>query len=221
MTTLLLLALLHAEAAPAKSIDAQIAAALPDFRLLRQAEGDLNGDGLPDIAAVLQEKGDGSDGPRAGMLAVFLRTTAGKLRLHTRAPDAVCPGCGGPKGDWSGVLGDPSIAKGILTMEYLGGSRDLWVFKQKWRLDPRKDRFVLIGETREDSDTLSDDGEVEPGQLSFEEINYLSGKMTRRISHRGTRHCQVRPELRGLELADFDWEAHTEGDRFVKGSCRK
>jgi hypothetical protein len=150
-----------------------------------------------------------------------LRTAGGKLRLHTEAPKAVCPGCGGPKGSWGGVLGDPSIAKGILTMEYLGGSRELWVFKQKWRLDPRKDRFVLIGETRENSDTIAEDGQMEPGQLSFEDINHLSGKVLRRISHRGTRRCQVKPELRGLELAGFDWEKHTEGDRFVKGSCRK
>src|SRR6185436_5039339 len=137
--------------------------------------------------------------------------------LHTKAPKAVCVGCGGPKASFTDVLGSPAInAKGILGMTYEGGSREMWTMLYKWRYDAKSDRFLLIGETSDYADTLADDGELEPGQVQSEDINYLSGKMIRKVSKRGTQHCAVKPSLRAIDLARFDFEKSSEDDKFVK-----
>ena len=171
-------------AAAAEPVETQIAAQLPGWTLAQVAKGDLNGDSLTDVAVTLRRPGPKGDGaPGKAMLAIFLGGPGGTLRLHTKAPKAVCTGCGGAKAPFDEVLGTPSIsAKGILGVTYEGGSREAWTVLLKWRYDAKSNRFVLIGETRDNRDTLADNGEMEPGQVSSEDINYLSGKMIRIIS---------------------------------------
>jgi hypothetical protein len=212
-------------AGPAAAVDpiaAQIAAQLPGWTVAQMAKGDLNGDSLADVAVTLRRPGPGAEGaPAKVMLAIFLAGPGGTLRLHTKAAKAVCIDCGGAKGPFDEVLGTPSInTKGILGITYQGGSRETWTVFLKWRYDAKANRFLLIGETRDYADTLADDGEIEPGEVSAEDINYLSGKMIRTISKGGTQHCRVKPAWRAINLARFDFEGSSGDDRFVEDSCK-
>lgn len=205
-------------------VERQVAPAFPGWTVVRKASGDLNGDGVADLAVTLQKPapGQGEDGRYKALLAVFLSGQGGKLRLHTRAGKAVCVGCGGPKAPFDEALGDLSIsAKGVLVVTYEGGSREAWTSTYKWRHDAKTDRFLLIGETHQTFDTLAEDGKLEPGQVSEEDINYLSGKMLRRISKGGAQTCTVRPGLGAVELAKFDFEREGDTDKLVKGSCKR
>ena len=67
---------------------------------------------------------------------------------------------------------------------------------------------------------MYDDGEVEPGEVISEDINYASGKMIRTINKVGTQHCRVKPAWRAINLADFDFESSSGEDRFVEDSCK-
>jgi hypothetical protein len=215
-------------AAQTPATAAQIAKAFPGWSLAVVVEGDLNGDALPDVVATLkrpegEDKGGSGDEERAAWLAVFLRAADGTLRLHTKAARAVCLGCGGAKSSWSDIVGVPAIdAKGILTLDYEGGSREIWSHRLKWRLDKRRDRFALIGDTFTSVDTLVAPGKEEPGFLTYQDVNYLRGKMIRKVARQGRQTCDVTPGLAADDLATFDFQKYVESeDRQVEGSCRK
>jgi hypothetical protein len=203
-------------------VQEQIAAQLPGWTIAQMAKGDLNQDSRTDVVVTLQQPGASDEGtPGMAMLAIFFGGPGGTLRLHTKAPQAVCVGCGGPRASFIEVLGSPSIsAKGILNVTYEGGSREAWTVVFKWRYDVKTDHFILIGETRENRDTLSDGGEMPPGEVTSEDINYSSGRMIRTISKGGTQRCRVKPALRAITLADFDFESFAGEDRFVEDSCK-
>jgi len=109
---------------------------------------------------------------------------------------------------------------GVVDAVAISGER---LLQKSVRHDAKADRFLLIGETHDAHDTLADDGELEAGQVSSEDINYLSGKMLRAISKGGTQVCKVKPRRRPVELRSFDFEAEQarEGDKFVAGSCKR
>jgi len=225
-------ALAAAAGAPSNAllVDRQVAAAFPGWEIDERAEGDLNGDTLADLEVTLRRPDDdssskGADGQadRKAWLAVFFRTPDGKLRLQTKAARAVCIGCGGVKSDWSAVIGVPYVdAKGILALEYEGGSHEVWNMRFKWRYDKARDRFALVGETVQIRDTLSEDGRVERGSLSYEDINYLSGKMIRKLGGKPEQKCAVKPGIAVLDLAAFDFEKFCEIDeKSMAGSCGK
>jgi hypothetical protein len=218
------LLLAFAAEAPADPIEAALAGAFPGYQLAEQAAGDLDGDGRKDVVMTAKKpapEGE-SDGEVRPLLAVFLGTAEGKLRLDTSAPQAVCVGCGGAKAPFGEVLGTPSIDKrGVLTVTYEGGSREMWSIQLKWRRDRKTNRFALIGETATYADTLSEDGKLERGSVEREDINYATGKMTRKISGEGTYRCDVKPGIAAPDLARFDFQARGDDDRFVKGSCKR
>jgi hypothetical protein len=90
----------------------------------------------------------------------------------------------------------------------------------KWRYDKARARFALVGETVQIRDTLDEDGRVERGSLSYQDINYLSGKMIRKLEGRPQRKCTVKPGIAVLDLAAFDFERFCEVDeKWIAGSC--
>ena len=134
-----------------------------------QASGDLNGDGVSDISAILiQGKAGGTireadDDPRA--LIVLLGHDKGAFTLAgTNDRLLQCRGCGGVK-EGVGI----SIRKGVIIVRQMTGSREFSDETWRFRYDPRKQRFVLIGR-----DTESGDGMLGTGTIvSF---NYLTGR---------------------------------------------
>jgi hypothetical protein len=216
-----------AAATPSAAVAAQIARAFPGWNIDVAVEGDLNGDALPDVVATLKrpeaKEGESGEAEREAWLAVFLRAPDGQLRLHTKAARAVCLGCGGAKSSWSDIVGVPTIdAKGILTLTYEGGSREMWSHRLKWRLDKRRNHFALIGDTFESVDTLVRPGKEEPGFLTYQDINYLRGKMIRKVARQGRQTCDVTPGLAADDLATFDFQQYVESeDRQVEGSCHR
>ncbi|HYV46352.1 MAG TPA: hypothetical protein VFA20_15895 [Myxococcaceae bacterium] len=204
-------------------LEAQLAKDFPGWTVDEKAQGDLNGDSVKDWAVTLKRPSEGGAGRLEPMLAIYLGTKGGGLELHTRAPRAVCIGCGGVKSSPDGVIGVPTITpRGVLELAYEGGSREAWSDTHKWRYDAGKDAFELIGRTYVVRDTLSEDGHMEPGEMESEDINFSTGKMVRTLSGKGAFTCKVKPGVASAKLAEFDYEHFTDIEQlFVDGSCKK
>ncbi len=132
------------------------------WRLLGSAEGDLNGDGRPDLVVVAAHDEEQSEPnettwqePR--LLVLALRDAGGKLRRSDVSTGAVmCRGCGGVFGDpFAGV----SVERGAVVVDHYGGSRERWSFVDRFRYEGG--RWVHIGETERHMDSTNPDDESE------------------------------------------------------------
>jgi len=137
-----------------------------------QVSGDLNGDGVPDIAAILIEdkpdsdQSDADEGP-AHAFIVLLGADNGKFVLSGKNTKLLqCKGCGGIK-----EFVDIRINKGVLVVYQMSGSR--WYTYTTWRFryDPKSLRFVLIGMDSEEGDNVLN-------KKTIESSNYLTGLKT-------------------------------------------
>ena len=138
-----------------------------------QASGDLNGDGIPDIAAILVQGGPNFDLNKADdepqrALIVLMGKDKDKFTLAGINDKLLqCKGCGGIK-ESVGI----SIKKGVIIVSQMSGSREFAIETWRFRYDLRSQRFVTIGRDLETGDGMRGTGKVE----SF---NYLTGrKMT-------------------------------------------
>lgn len=137
-----------------------------------QASGDLNGDGVSDIAAILVQgnpSGNQSepedDFDRA--LIVLLGHAKGKFTLAGKNGGLLlCKGCGGVK-EGVGI----SSKKAVIVVQQWSGSREFTDETWRFRYDPKTQRFVIIGRDLENGDGMLGTGTIE----SF---NYLTGKKT-------------------------------------------
>lgn len=166
--------------------------------------GDLNGDGIKDAAAiiVLDPQDDQSE-PSAALAVLFGVDKAGQeFKLFAQSGGATCFGCGGSKGPADGSpLGHLGITdKGILTMNYIGGSRWMFDITNKWRYDKNYNRMALIGTTNRTVDTLSENGEEEETL----DINYATLKAEKRTK-KGKTTCDVPKEMQNQEISGFDY----------------
>ena len=134
-----------------------------------QASGDLNGDGVSDISAILVQGKAGisfreaDDDPRA--LIVLLGHDKGEFTLAgTNDRLLQCRGCGGVK-EGVGI----SIRKEVIIVQQMTGSRDFSDETWRFRYDPQKQRFVIIGRDMESGDGMLGTGTI----VSF---NYLTGR---------------------------------------------
>lgn len=165
--------------------------------------GDLNGDGIKDAAViiVLDPEDADSDG-RAAVAVLFGVDKAGQeFKLFAQSGGATCINCGGPKGAMDGTpLGKLEITnRGVLTINYLTGSRAMYDTTNKWRYDKAYNRMVLIGTTVTVTDTLSDDGDTETL-----DVNYATLKAEKRTP-KGKRSCAVPKEMQNQEISGFDF----------------
>lgn len=132
------------------------------WRLAGSAEGDLNGDGRPDLVVVAAHDEEQSEPnettwqePR--LLVLALRDAGGELRRSAVSTGAVmCRGCGGAFGD---PFADVSVERGAVVVDHYGGSRERWSFVDRFRYEGG--RWVHIGETERHMDSTNPDDESE------------------------------------------------------------
>lgn len=120
-----------------------------------KAEGDLNKDNLPDLAAVIEadkpvkslKETDNNQQPR--ILLVAFKQADGSYKLSIQSNESTMLSNEG------GVFGDPwaglSIERGTLLVQFYGGSSDRWGYDYRWRF--QNNDWFLIGATYTASST--------------------------------------------------------------------
>ncbi len=156
----------RSEGFPVKSLPAEgrsLQAFVPrGWSVEQQANGDLNGDGVSDIAAILVQTKAEDEDQRA--LIVLFGHAGGNLTLAGTNDKLIqCKGCGGIK---EGV--EVEIRKGIAIVEQDSGSREFARGTWRFRYDAQARRFLMIGKDIETGDGMRGTGKTE----SF---NYLTG----------------------------------------------
>lgn len=136
----------------------------PGWSVEEKADGDLNADGIADIAAILVQSSSGrkaEEGQR--VLLVLTGGAHGKFSLGgSNGKLLVCALCGGIK-ESAGV----AIKKGVLIVSQLSGSREFTDQIWRFRYDRKTRRFVLIGK-----DVTHGDGALGSGDK--ESFNFLT-----------------------------------------------
>lgn len=149
-----------------KSIEAFIPAG---WRLIKQTAGDLNKDGLADVAGVLElnvkyERGMEEAPPR--ILFIAFKEPGGLYRLSVQAEKAIL------KANEGGVWGDPlegiSVDRGSILITFYGGSNYRWSYIYRFRY--QNDGWFLIGATIDNYYTGTGEG-------TREDYNLLTGIM--------------------------------------------
>ncbi len=138
-----------------------------------RAEGDLNGDGAPDSAEVLSRERDGA---LEGKLTVQLTAKGGPPTV-VEAPKAVCAQCGGVKGAPIPFEVEIDGERGVLSLSYFGGSREVRGQTTKWRLQGGE--LTLIGVTEGVTDTFPE-GEGAIASVEWD-VNLSTRKMTETV----------------------------------------
>ncbi len=131
-----------------------------------QARGDLNGDGVADLAAVLvqDDQVQGDDQPERAMIVILSYGKAKFTLAGTNDTIFQCKGCGGVK-EGVGI----SIKKGVIIATQSSGSREFASETWRFRYDSPKRRFIIIGNDLETWDGLE-------GAGTNESSNYLTGQ---------------------------------------------
>ena len=140
-----------------------------------QAAGDLNGDGVPDLALKLvQEKPAGAKEDeiveRQRALVVLFKDGDGRLRRAGVADKVLqCTSCGGA---FYGVVEAPAevkIERGVIVVNQDFGSREVTEHTYRFRYDATAARFHLIGFDSTSRDRLD-------ASVTKESTNYLTGR---------------------------------------------
>ncbi|UKS26601.1 hypothetical protein LOZ80_34660 [Paenibacillus sp. HWE-109] len=168
--------------------------------------GDLNKDGVDDVAVVIEEeKSKQNEVPPRALLIAFGNGN-NQFSLSIIADKAIL------KADKGGVCGDPldgiSIDRGSLLISFYGGSNDRWYAKYRFRFQDND--WYLIGATLGSYNT----GKTTQENADEEDHNLLTGDFSIRetdehdpsksITKKGNRGNGVL-----LKLKDF----HAEGDK--------
>lgn len=145
----------------------------PGWTIESTHEGDLTKDGIADVVLVLIQQAPAKDGESRERALVVLAREADKttLRLLGRNDKLLlCDQCGGVKGG----TGEPTITveKGVLVINSSGGSREMWSWTFRFRMDAKSGKLVLIGRDMSSTDTLT-----MASQGTSE--NYLTGQAVR------------------------------------------
>ncbi|MBX9691633.1 MAG: hypothetical protein K2Z81_04560 [Cyanobacteria bacterium] len=131
-----------------------------NWKLLQRADGDLNGDGIADVALLMANGNPDFDNHR--VLAVALKDRSGKLRMTdigegvvSSEPETFCNM-------------SISIKKGKLITQSSFGSRVSEMSTLRFRYNPSRDGLQLIGQDIRECNNIS-------METSFDSTNYLTG----------------------------------------------
>ncbi len=125
--------------------------------------GDLNTDGVADAALVFVDK---AEGDRALMIA--FKNAKGEFERVVTAKNVLqCKSCGGMLGGETNAP-DIKIAKGVVIINTLTGSRESTDSTFRFRYDPKVSKFALIGYDEVDNDRAT-------GASTKTSTNYLTG----------------------------------------------
>ncbi|MBX7147510.1 hypothetical protein K1X76_00365 [bacterium] len=126
------------------------------YFIKNQAEGDLNGDKLNDLALVLAPDWEKTidiqpdNDKRDRYLVLAFKNPDNTYKLSAVKGDFImCKNCGGVFGD---PLDNLSIERGAVVVSFYGGSRDRW--GQVYRLRYQNNDWYLIGYTDSTNDGL-------------------------------------------------------------------
>ncbi|BBB68096.1 hypothetical protein UNDYM_3843 [Undibacterium sp. YM2] len=121
----------------------------PGWMVESQVSGDLNGDGLADIAAVLVEGKGATDDRQRGLIVLQASAGKGYSVLGSNGKLLQCQGCGGVK---DGV--NVAVKNGVLVVSQYSGSREYSVYTWRFRLDAASQRLQMIGIDEEEADGM-------------------------------------------------------------------
>lgn len=156
---------------------------LTGWEIESQLEGDLTGDGSPEIVLKLRERA-----PDCYRALLILHRDGKNLRRIAVGPQAMpCPSCGGAFWGTEPMPVKLSIKNGILLIDYQSGSRHLRAITQRFRYEANSKRFRLIGLDESMSDRTN-------GQWYRRSTNLLTGEA---IESRGKADAQTGKELPG------------------------
>lgn len=174
ITSLLVAALLHnnSQAQQNMFFSKKLPATAPALRdfvpqgwvVESQVSGDLNGDGVADIAAVLVEGKSSADDRQRGLIVLQAIAGKGYSVLGSNGKMLQCQGCGGVK---DGV--NVNVKNGVLIVSQFSGSREYSVSTWRFRLDAASQRLQLIGLDEEEADGMV-------GKGSTVSTNLLTGQ---------------------------------------------
>lgn len=173
------------------------------WKLIKSAEGDLNKDGLPDVAGVLEEQPETPPSPAddgsSRVLFIALAKAGGGYRLSVQSNKAIL------RSGQGGAFGDPfdhiSVDRGSLFLRFYGGSSERWSYDYQFRL--QNGGWFLIGVTTQVSNTNTDEG-------ASEDFNLLTGKMistTTDARGKTLKKTSNRGKRKLVNLSSFDAEA--------------
>jgi hypothetical protein len=160
--------------------------------------GDLNKDGIEDLALVLfhsleitAEKLSDSivDIPERILLVLFGSENGYKLAARTDSL-ILCKDCGGAMGDpFAGI----EIKKGVLVVYHYGGSSWRWSFTHRFRYQDGD--FYMIGKTRDSFRSVDECEKLgDFAGRNLEDINYLTGQFERK---RVSEDCKLLENKKG------------------------
>ena len=145
------------------------------WKLIKKTSGDLNKDGLIDIAGIIElnkEYKRGLEDAPSRILFIAFMEPNGLYKLSIHAEKAIL------KSDEGGVWGDPlvgiSVDCGSILITFYGGSSDRWVYVYRFR--NQNNGWYLIGATLENFNTGS-------GAGTREDYNLLTGIMIKSITY--------------------------------------
>jgi hypothetical protein len=176
------------------------------WTLIKNADGDLNKDGLSDVAGVLERKTEipdpAGDGPPR-ILFVAFQKPGGGYRLSVQANRAIL------RSGEGGAFGDPfelvKVERGSLHVSFYGGSSERWSYTYQFRF--QNGAWFLIGVTTQTSRTDgSDEG-------TYEDFNLLTGRMrTVTTDAKGKNHEKMinRGKRKLVNLVNFEAAADAQ-----------
>lgn len=166
------------------------------------AKGDLNKDGIPDVAAVIEQvKSETDKAPQRALLIAF-GTKDHSYTLSIISDKVIL------KADEGGIWGDPfeslSIDRGSVVISDYGGSNWRWYHKYRFRF--QENDWYLIGATKGEYFT----GSATEEQVSEQDYNLLTGDyIIKKTNEKGkiitTRGNKGKVEL--IKLRDFNMES--------------